>query len=72
MKRYRFIIGDNLMYNATHIRRVRWYNFFFVRSGMVNVLEWSDYEANAEVAEKFARLYFSNRGRVPNIMGHEL
>lgn len=38
MKKYKFIIGDNLMYNATHLRRVRWYNLLFVRAGLVNVI----------------------------------
>lgn len=72
MKRYKFIIGDNLMYNSTHLRRVRWYNFLFVRSGLVNVLEWDSIEVNAEVAEGFARLYFQRHGMVPQIMGHKL
>lgn len=51
MKKYKYIIGDNLMYNATHLRRVRWYNFLFVRSGLVNVLEWESIEVNEKVAE---------------------
>lgn len=72
MKRYKFIIGDNLMYNATHLRRVRWYNFLFVRSGLINILEWESIEVNEKVAEGFARLYFQRRGMVPHVMGNEL
>lgn len=72
MKKYKFIIGDNLMYNSTHLRRVRWYNLLFVRAGLVNVIEWEGVESDVKVAEGFARLYFKKRGMTPHVMGHEL
>lgn len=71
-KKYTFIVGDNLMYNATHVRRVRWFNKLWIKSGLVNVLEYSVIDWSEKSAKGFALMFFANQGRIPHIMGFKL
>lgn len=71
MKRYKFIIGDNVMYNATHLRRVTLLNCLVVSYGLTDVISWSGLADSKEEAENLAMTHFKKKGMTRQIMGIE-
>lgn len=69
MKKYKFIAGNNLMYNSVHIRRITPINFIFAYCGLVNVTSCSFFADNEEEALKLAIAHFKERGVRRHIMG---
>lgn len=69
LKKYTFLIGENIMYNQTVIRRVRWFNPF-ARSGLCNI-ETATFKApSVQIARISAAVYFETRHRrYAHIMG---
>lgn len=68
MKKYTFLIGDNVMYNQTVICRCRWFNPF-VTAGLCNIQRTTVLAHNEEQAERKARFNFALKGRFPQLMG---
>lgn len=73
LKNYTFLIGDNMMYNQTVIRRVRWFNLPFARSGLCNIKKVVIKAPSEELARISAAVLFETEyGRFAHIMGHRI
>lgn len=69
LKKYTFLIGDNIMYNQTVIRRVRWFNPF-ARSGLCNIETVTIKSPSLAIARITAAVLFETRHRrYAHIMG---
>lgn len=77
MTRYEFWFCHNTLFNSQTIKRVRWYNRWFIRMGCIVVdelkgsallPEWD----NPEIAFKEAKAEFERRGLHEQIMGQRI
>nr|UWF98045.1 MAG: hypothetical protein [Bacteriophage sp.] len=77
MKRYEFWFCHNLMYNEQTIKRIRWYNRWFIHIGYIVI---DKVKGNAifsgwdtpEIAFKEAKKEFERRGLYEHIMGKRI